>query len=108
MGISKRGHMVYIGETTSSNGIYDIEPKTLQKGEIYWVEYVEYNSVLPEDTVCLPKARLYIYHKNVENVEDAYISDHYIGCNNNGTDVCNDFIALAEWREQQMKAVLDD
>ena len=100
MGISKRGHMVYIGETTSSNGIYDIEPKTLQKGEIYWVEYVEYNSIAGR--------KHYIYHKNVENVEDAYISDHYIGCNNNGTDVCNDFIALAEWREQQIKAVLDD
>lgn len=100
MAIRKNGYMVYIGETTSSNDIYDIEPKTLYKGEIYWVEYVEYG------TISLKKH--FIYNKDVDNDVDSNISDHYIGCNNNGTDVSNDFIALSEWREQQMKSILDD
>ena len=84
--------MVYIGETTSSNDVYDIEPKTLYKGKIYWVEYVEYEAI---------SLKKHFIYKDVENID-------YIGCNNNGTDVSNDFIALSEWREQQMKSILDD
>jgi hypothetical protein len=32
----------------------------------------------------------------------------YIGVNNTNIDVSNDFITLAEWREQQIKTVLYD
>lgn len=99
MAIRKRGYVVYVGETTSSSDIYDIEPNTLQNGELYWVEYVEYNSIV--------KKKYFIYHKDVENVT-AYISDHYIGCNHDMTDVNCDFISLGEWRESQMKTILDE
>jgi hypothetical protein len=101
----KSGHMIYIGETISSNchtHTYDIAD-SLYKGELYWIDCFSYNN---NNNI----ERYFIYRKEYDgnNNDVQHQIDSYIGCNNIRKDVSNHFIPLAEFREQQIKSILDE
>ena len=90
----KEGYMIYIGENTDNYILYG----NLIKYETYWIKII--SSIRFDNSI------YNIYKRDINDYTDDF--PDYIGVNDTYVDVSNDFISLAEWREQQIKAVLDE
>lgn len=91
-----KSYMIYIGETLeTSNEQYLLYGKLI-KGNTYFIEIVSNNLYTPIYNV---------YRHDYNNITDDF--PDYVGINCTGVDVSNDFISVAEWREEQIKSVLD-
>jgi len=88
----KEGYMIYIGENTDNY----LLSGNLIKYETYYVK------IISSITFDHPIYNIY----QMLHLGDDFTD--YIGVNNTNIDVSNDFITLAEWREQQIKEVLDE
>ena len=93
MAILKEDYMIYVGETNSNNYLLY---GSLIKNETYWIQIVSHRD-----------SNIYnIYRKDFNNITDDF--PDYIGVNTTNNDVSKDFISIAEWREQQIKTIIDD
>ena len=97
MAILKESNMIYIGETIEKNNERYLLYGNLIKGNTYWIQIVSNEGMRH----CIYN----IYRQDYNNITDDF--PEYIGINASGVDVSKDFISLAEFREQQIKSIID-